>query len=405
MSDVVLSAEVHFEALREPVWSRFKARHGLYPRDRFEDAYAEWWTRELERAAAGRPSRAGAPAAFVTEAVHRVLIDDARARARGLARDQKAALELVDIADQHDVAGSGDTAATAHYEAVVHRVLHLVRDRLTARELSVFVLSYLHLATTERTAAALGLSEPRVKKDRQKAMAKVGAEVWQVLSAELAPCAAYDDKALPAVFELMTTHAEDCPECSQALGGIRRSAVAAVAPVELLLLADQHSLTFIDAVVAKLTAPLHRAVELSVSAPPGGRVAAAATVAVAAAVGGSAAVKGTADAQPVRERVATLRNVATAAPVAAVRPLRTPAGTRTPEATRRTARPSSGQRSPERGKRPSGGTAPAPVPTATPAAVTTPPPAPVATTVAAPAPPPPPPAAPPTSSEFGFEKR
>src|SRR4051794_2677590 len=220
MTDVVLRAEEHFEGLREPVWSRLKARHGLYPRDRFDDAYAEWWTREVERAAAGRPSRAGAPIAFVAEAVHRVLIDDARARARGLARDQKAALEFVDLDEQLDVADGGDTAASAHYEAVVHRVLHLVRGRLTSRELRVFVFSFLYLRTTEQTAAALALSEPRVKKDRVKVMAKVGAEVWQVLAAELPDCPAYDDKALPAVFELMTTHAEDCPDCSRALGGL-----------------------------------------------------------------------------------------------------------------------------------------------------------------------------------------
>src|SRR3954454_16651892 len=135
MPDVVLSAEAHFETLREAVWARFPARHGLYSRDRFEDAYSEWWTRELERAAARRPSRAGAHAAFVAEAVHRVLIDDARARARGLARDQKAALELVALEGQLHVAGGGDTAAPAHYEAVVHRVLHLDRHRLTRRDL------------------------------------------------------------------------------------------------------------------------------------------------------------------------------------------------------------------------------------------------------------------------------
>src|SRR3954447_9692143 len=172
MTETVLRADEHFDALREPVWARFRARHGLHSHDRFEDAYSEWWTRELERAAAGRPSRAGAPAAFVAEAVPRVLIDDPPARARGLARDQKAALDVVDLEDQHDVAGAGDTAATAHYEAVVHRILHLVRDRLTPRELRVFVFSFLYLRTTGQTAAALGLSEPRVKKDRAKVTAK-----------------------------------------------------------------------------------------------------------------------------------------------------------------------------------------------------------------------------------------
>src|SRR3954463_9043264 len=114
MTEVVLNAEAHFATLREAVWSRFKARHGLYPEARFDDAYAEWWTRELERAATGRPSRATAPAAFVAEAVHRVLIDEARARARGLARDEKSTLEVVDLDDQHDVADTDDTATMAH---------------------------------------------------------------------------------------------------------------------------------------------------------------------------------------------------------------------------------------------------------------------------------------------------
>src|SRR4051812_9854053 len=290
MTDVVLRADEHFEGLREPVWSRFRARHGLFGRDRFEDAYAEWWTRELERAADGRPSRAAAPAAFVAEAVHRVLIDEARARARGLGRDEKATLELVDLDDQRDVAHDDDTAAAAHYEAVAHRILALVRDRLTPRERQVFVWSYLYLQTSERTAAALGLSEPRVKKDRKKVATKVGAEVWSVLSGELSLCAAYGDKQLAAVFEVLTDHAEDCRECARALGGMRRGAVAAVAPIELLALGGAEPLDALDALLAKLTAPLHRVAETAVSTPPGGRAAAVAALA-AAAVGGGVAVE------------------------------------------------------------------------------------------------------------------
>ena len=288
MTEIVLRAEEHFEGLRDAVWSRFTARHGLYPRDRFEDAYSEWWTREVERAADGRSSRAAAPVAYVCEAVHRVLIDEARARARGLARDEKAALEMVDLDDQVDVAHHDDTLSAAHYEALVHRVLHLVRERLTDRELRVFVWSFLYLQTSERTAAALGLSEPRVKKDRKKVATKVGAEVWSVLSGELSLCAAYDDKRLQAVFELLTDHVEDCPDCSVVLGGVRRGAVAAVAPVELLLLGDA-PFGWFDALVAKVTGAAHRVGEATVSMPPAGR-ATAAVAAVAVTVGGGAAV-------------------------------------------------------------------------------------------------------------------
>src|SRR3954471_24697921 len=125
MTETVLSVDAHFEALREPVWTRFRARHGISSRDRFDDAYAEWWTREVERAAAGRPSRAAAPVAYVTEAVHRVVIDDARARARGLARgDEKAGLDVADLHEQRDVAAAADTHDAARYEALAHRVLH-----------------------------------------------------------------------------------------------------------------------------------------------------------------------------------------------------------------------------------------------------------------------------------------
>ena len=40
--DVVLSAERHFEGLREAVWVRFCARHRASDRDRFDDLYSEW---------------------------------------------------------------------------------------------------------------------------------------------------------------------------------------------------------------------------------------------------------------------------------------------------------------------------------------------------------------------------
>lgn len=139
MPDTVLSVEEHFETLRESVWVRFAARHRGEDRSRFEDLYSEWWARELERAAAGSPSRAATPAAFIAEAVHHVLIDDARARARGIGRDEKAALEIVDIEDQYRAASSDNTASTATYEALVHRVLTLIQGQLSERETRVFV--------------------------------------------------------------------------------------------------------------------------------------------------------------------------------------------------------------------------------------------------------------------------
>src|SRR4051794_34663606 len=294
MTETVLRAEEHFEGLRAAVWARFRARHGLFSRDRFDDAYAEWWTRELERAAAGRPSRAGAPVAFVTEAVHRVLLDDGRARARGLGREEKGTLELVDLDDQLDLAHHDDTAATAHYEAVAHRVLGLVRDRLSPRELQVFVRSFLYLQSTPATAAALGLSEPRVKKDRKRVATRVGEEVWAVLSGELSLCAAYGEKQLQAVFEQLADHLEDCRACATAFGGLRRGAVAAVAPIEVLALgagASSAADGLWDALLAKLMSPVHRVLEVTASMPPAGRVAAVAAAVAVTAGGGSVAAR------------------------------------------------------------------------------------------------------------------
>jgi hypothetical protein len=140
MSETRLDATQHFDALRETVWARVRARHAGLARERFEDAYAEWWSREVARALDGRPSAVDSPAAFVAEGVHRVLLDEARSLARGLSRgSEKSAHRLVDIDDQLDLAAVETTPAQAAYEALAHRVLLLVRDRLTPRELRVFV--------------------------------------------------------------------------------------------------------------------------------------------------------------------------------------------------------------------------------------------------------------------------
>jgi RNA polymerase sigma factor (sigma-70 family) len=283
MTEVVLHADEHFEALREPVWSRFRTRHGAGSRDRFEEAYAEFWLRELERAAAGRPSRAAAPVAFVTEAINRVVIDHARSRARGLARDEKHTLELQDIDDQSSVASDSDTASRAEFEALVHLVLDAVRSELTARELQVFVSSFLYLRSTPQTAAALGLSEPRVKKDRVRILAKVGAAVWPIMAGELGcPASASGDAA--AGFELMASHVEECQRCA----GLRAGALAVVGPVELLALAQGGLL---DHLGARLYDTAHRVGEFVAAVPPAGRGAAVAGLAAAALVSGAATAR------------------------------------------------------------------------------------------------------------------
>jgi RNA polymerase sigma factor (sigma-70 family) len=289
--ELVLSAERHFETLREAVWVRFCARHRATDRDRFDDLYAEWWAREVERAARGRPSRATAPAAFIAEAVHRVLIDDARARARGLAREAKGSLEVVDIDGQLGAAAADDTEASATYEALVHRVLTLVRGRLSERETRVFVWSFLYLQPSEETAKALGLSLPRVKKDRKRIAAKVGEQVWAVLAGELDLCAAYDEKSLPAIFEILTVHVEDCPVCSAALGGVRRGALAVVGPELIAVEASTHALADVfDSLLSRLSGLVHRGAETLTTLPPNGRTAAAVAVAASAVAGGAATV-------------------------------------------------------------------------------------------------------------------
>ncbi len=332
-ADVVLSAEQHFETLREAVWVRFCARHRTSDRERFDDLYAEWWAREAERAAKGSPSRAAAPAAFIAEAVHHVLIDDARARARGLGRDAKASLELVDIDRQRAAAAADDTATTAAYEALVHRVLTLVRDHLSDRETRVFVWSFLYLQPSAVTAEALGLSLPRVKKDRRRIAAKVGREVWAVLARELDLCAAYDEKSLPAIFEVLTVHVEDCSVCAHALGGLRRGALVVIGPELLAIETSTHLVSDAMASLAARThGVLHRGAETLIALPPSGRTAAAVAVAATAVAGGAATVVPTREQpqrtqrQQVHERGAPPAPSVTRAPAAARRvPARGPA--------------------------------------------------------------------------------
>jgi hypothetical protein len=296
MTDVVLSADEDFERLREAVWRRLCARDGFCTRERFDEAYAEWWTREVERAAHGKPSRAAAPVAFVAESVHRVLIDDARARARGLSRDEKNSLEILDLDSQVNAAAQQTTADQASYEALVHRVLTLVQGELTDRELRVFVFGFLYMKTTGETARALGLSTPRVKKDREKIARKIGERVWEVLSGELDLCAAYDSKQLGAIFELLSVHVEDCPTCSAALGGVRSGALVVVPPAEILALSGSGEGAMdalshaVDSIAARFTGIAHRVSETMASMPPGGRTAAAVAVAASAVAGGAVTV-------------------------------------------------------------------------------------------------------------------
>ena len=347
MADVALNAERDFERLREAVWVRFCARRRGVDRDRFEDAYSEWWAREVERAAEGAPSRAAAPAAFVAEAVHRVLLDDARARARGIGREDKASLAVVDIDEQYDLVAEDDVVARAGYEALAHRVLTLVQGHLTERERRVFVWSFLYLQPIEATADALGLSPPRVKKDRRKIAGKVGAEVWQVIGGELDLCAVYEEKSLPAIFEILTVHVEDCPTCAASLGGMRQGALAIIGP-ELLVVGgvtEGTSHVFSD-LYARIYGLLHRGTEAFAALPPQGRTAAAVAVAATAVAGGAATVVPDARDQPRQPRVAQAASpspvptVATAVPTVSSRPA--PAATSRPKAraaTSRRARP------------------------------------------------------------------
>jgi DNA-directed RNA polymerase specialized sigma24 family protein len=293
MTDVQLEATRDFDELRERVWVRVRSRHAALDRDRFEDAYAEWWSREVARALEGRPSSAGAPVAFVSEGVHRVLIDESRSLARGLARgEQKSAHRLVDLDDHQDLPAVETTPAQAAYEALAHRVLLLVRDRLSARELRVFVWTYLYLRSTPETARALGLSEPRVKKDRKAVAGKVGHEVWALIGAELAVCLAYSEQRVTAAFEVFTLHAEDCPECSAAVGDLRDGALAIVGPIELVALGGAGGGGFVqdllDGLAVRLGLLVHRTAEVATSMPGGARAAAVAAVGAAAIAGSTA---------------------------------------------------------------------------------------------------------------------
>lgn len=329
MTEVTLDVVEHFATLREPVWVRVRGRNGGLERERFEDAYAEWWSREVERSAAGRPSVAAAPAAFVAEAVHRTLIDELRSRARGLSRGaEKTGLEFVDIDDQLDVAAAEATPAQAAYEALAHRVLGLVRDRLSGRELRVFVWTYLYLRSTPETAVGLGLSEPRVKKDRKRIAGKIGAEVWQLLGTELALCAEYSEQRVTAAFEGFVAHAEDCAECSRSVGGLRAGAYALLGPLELLALdgGEGRIADLVNSLVVRLTGLVHRATGTAMAMPAGGKAAAVAAVGAVAVAGGTAALPPAPKAAPPpRVAVATPTTTATPAPTSVATATPTPA--------------------------------------------------------------------------------
>jgi DNA-directed RNA polymerase specialized sigma24 family protein len=409
VTEVVLSAEEHFEGLREAVWVRYTARHRGCDRERFEDLYAEWWAREVERAANGAPSRASAPVAFVAEAVHRVFIDDVRARARGLSREDKHTLDLVDLDGQLDAAGDDDTAASATYEAIAHRILTLVQGKLTDRETRVFVWSYLYLQPSERTAEALRLSVPRVKKDRKRIATKVGAEVWAVLGGELDLCGVYEEQSLAAIFEILTVHAEDCPTCRAALGGVRRGALAIIGPELLVLGTASQGAThgfadLLQGLAARLQGAVQRGAEMAVAVPAGGKTAAAVAVAAAALAGGAVTIQpqgdGGRDRAPRAAVQAAARHAAPAAAPTAVattppppapvvaRPARRKPNQRAEAAPAATATPAPVATV----QQPVAPAPTAPAPTAAPAA-----PAPAPVTQAPPAPPPP-------TTEFGFEQ-
>jgi RNA polymerase sigma factor (sigma-70 family) len=302
----VLRADEHFEALRGPVWARVRGR--VSPED-FDDAWSEAWARVLAR---GGAVDVEAPVAYMAEAVQRVLIDEHRARARGLARGEKASLEVGDLDDHVDLGALDDTAAEARYAAVVHRVLDIVRDRLSDRELRVFVATFLYLQSTPETAAALGLSEPRVKKDRVKIAAKCGEAVWPLLSAELG-CSAARKPDLGAGFEVMADHVEECSHCAD----LRRNAFAILGPVELLALPHGP----LDALTARLFEAANRLGDFVSGVPPAGRTAAVAGVAAALLAGGATV------ALPVGERHDPPRFVVRAPPTPA--PTASPAVTAT----------------------------------------------------------------------------
>lgn len=398
---VALDAARHFEALRAPVRHRLRAQHRALCAERFDDAYSEWWAREVERAAAGRPSRAAAPVAFVAESVHRVLVDEARGRARGLPRGEKAALRITQLEALTDAGAVEDTEAQARYEALAHRILDLVRHRLTARELRVFVCTFLYLQSTDATARQLGLSRPRVKKDRVKAAAKLGDEVWDVVVGELDVCPAHDDRDLPAVFEALADHVEECDACAPSFRGLRSGALAVLPPVQLLApTSDAGTAGPLAWLYDRLLEAYARWSTALAALPAGGRAVTTAVVAATAvAGGGAAAVVTVAAADRPSDPSAVVASPSTtpvgASPVPAVgRAAERSSG-------RRDTRPSSRRRRPERSAASRPAAIPAPTPTAaTPAPTPAAPPEPPVQRFEAPAPG----ATPSSPGEFGFEQ-
>ncbi|MEA2297047.1 MAG: hypothetical protein QOE86_4686, partial [Solirubrobacteraceae bacterium] len=123
-------------------------------------------------------------------------------------------------------------------------------------------------------------------------------------------------------FEIFTIHAEDCADCSRAVGGLRDGALAVVGPIELVALSGATGGglfdDLLDGLAVRVGMLVHRSAELATGLPGGARTAAVAAVG-AAAIAGSTALPG----KPPETEAA----VATPAPTVVHHRVRTPVPT------------------------------------------------------------------------------
>src|SRR5688500_17302472 len=86
---VRLSAERHYESLRDAVWLRLVAEDPRMPWASFEDTYQEAWawvaTQESDVLV-----DSGSPVAYLAQVVRRRYVDELRSRRRGIGRNGKA---------------------------------------------------------------------------------------------------------------------------------------------------------------------------------------------------------------------------------------------------------------------------------------------------------------------------
>jgi DNA-directed RNA polymerase specialized sigma24 family protein len=302
---VRLRADRHYESLRDAVWLRLVADDPRMPWAAFEDAYQEAWAWVCAQERCGREVvvDSGSPIAYLAQVVRRRYVDEIRARRRGVGRHGEGpVLELLDDhAERVAAPGTDDADEAREARRAVSAIYLLARERLSARELQAFALSYVLEMPPRDAAQAMGVSAKRFRNLRWDGWRKVGHEVVSLLEGRLHWCASDEAAELraralagdPQAAGPLRVHLACCAECSHSVASARRAA-AAVLPLPMVLSglpAGERIAALLDSVWATVTKPAVRVSEWAAAAPPSGRATAVLAV-VAASAGGGAVFEG-----------------------------------------------------------------------------------------------------------------